>query len=288
MLELLWMPFGEFEFMRRALVGGLWLSISAPLMGTFLMYRKMSLTGDAMSHAILPGAAIGYLCAGLSVPAMTIGGLVAGTIVILFSGVVSRMTTYSEDSSLAAFYLISVALGVLLMSMTGSQMDLMRVLLGSILGIDDETLILIIMVSGITLLSMVFLYRPLVIECVDTEFFASISKLGPIAHIGFLLLTMFNLIAGFHALGTLMSVGLMILPAAAARYWSHRLGMVLVIAVFFALIAVYVGLLLSFLVDLPSSSAIILVLGLFYLISIMLGKNGGILWRYWSGRHLAA
>ena len=286
-MDILWSPFIEFEFMRRALMGGLWLSLSAPLVGTFLMLRRMSLTGDAMSHAILPGAAIGYLCAGLSVFAMTLGGLLAGTIVILFSGVVSRLTKNSEDSSLAAFYLMSVALGVLLMSVNGSQLDLMQVLLGSILGIQDETLILIIGVSVITLLSLAFLDRPLVMECVDPEFFSSVSRLGSVAHIGFLLLVMFNLIAGFHALGTLMSVGLMILPAAASRYWSYRLGVILMIAVLMGMVSIWAGLLFSFVFGAPSSSTIIFILGVFYLFSIVLGKNGGIFWRYWSGRHFA-
>ena len=268
-------------------MGGLWLSLSAPLVGTFLMLRRMSLTGDAMSHAILPGAAIGYLCAGLSVFAMTLGGLLAGTIVILFSGVVSRLTKNSEDSSLAAFYLMSVALGILLMSVNGSQLDLMQVLLGSILGIQDETLVLIIGVSVITLLSLTFLYRPLVMECVDPEFFSSVSRLGSVAHIGFLLLVMFNLIAGFHALGTLMSVGLMILPAAASRYWSYRLGVILMIAILMGMVSIWAGLLFSFVFGAPSSSTIIFILGVFYLFSIVLGKNGGIFWRYWSGRHFA-
>lgn len=288
MLEMLWMPFYEFEFMQKALIGGLWLAISAPLIGTFLMFRKMSLTGDAMSHAILPGAAVGYLCAGLSVPAMTLGGLGAGTLVILFSALVSRVTKNAEDSSLAAFYLISVALGVLLMSISGNQLDLMQVLLGSILGISDETMILIIIVSVLTLFGLSFLFRPLVIECVDKSFLSSVSRLGSVAHFGFLLLTMFNLIAGFHALGTLMSVGLMILPAAASRYWSKQLNGILLLAVIFAIISIWGGLVISFEMNVPSSSAIILTLGIFYLISIIFGKNGGIFWHYFREKHLSA
>ena len=288
MLEMLWTPFIEFDFMRKALIGGLWLALSAPLIGAFLMFRKMSLTGDAMSHAILPGAAIGYLCAGLSVPAMTLGGLGAGTLVILFSGGISRITKKSEDSSLAAFYLISVALGVLLMSTSGNQLDLMQVLLGSILGIGIETMALIITVSIITLFGLAFLYRPLVMECVDRNFLASVSKLGPFAHFGFLLLTMFNLIAGFHALGTLMSVGLMILPAAASRYWAQKLSNILLLAVLFAILSIWIGLIISFEINIPSSSAIILTLGVFYLVSILFGKTSGIFWLYWKEKHLSA
>ena len=112
--DLLIAPFADFGFMRRALLGCIAISIGATPVGVFLMLRHMSLTGDAMAHAILPGAAIGYLISGLSLGAMTIGGLIAGMVVALASGFVSRMTALREDASLAAFYLISLALGVLI------------------------------------------------------------------------------------------------------------------------------------------------------------------------------
>ena len=80
-------------------------------MGVFLLLRRMSLTGDAMACAILPGAAVGFLVAGYSLGAMTIGGLIAGMTVALLSGLVARVTVLREDASLAAFYLISLALG---------------------------------------------------------------------------------------------------------------------------------------------------------------------------------
>src|SRR5262245_13113492 len=104
-------PFTEFEFMRRALVGSIALAIAGAPLGVFLILRRMSLMGDAMAHAILPGAACGYLVAGLSLGPMTIGGLTAGLLVALGSGAVARFTLLREDASLAAFYLISLALG---------------------------------------------------------------------------------------------------------------------------------------------------------------------------------
>src|SRR3979490_1502939 len=95
-------PFVEFDFMRRALVGTFALALGAGPIGVLLMLRRMSLMGDAMAHAILPGAAIGYLLYGLSLPAMTAGGLVAGLAVALAAGGVARATELKEDASLAA------------------------------------------------------------------------------------------------------------------------------------------------------------------------------------------
>ena len=130
--DVLFEPFINFGFMRRALLGCVAVSIGATPMGVFLMLRRMSLTGDAMAHAILPGAAIGYLIAGLSLGAMTIGGLIAGMAVAVLSGFVTRITALREDASLAAFYLISLALGVLIVSSKGSNVDLMHVLFGTV------------------------------------------------------------------------------------------------------------------------------------------------------------
>src|ERR1700676_3078972 len=91
-------PFVEFGFMRRALIACLALSIGSGPIGVFLLLRRMSLIGDAMSHAVLPGAAIGFLIAGLSLPAMGLGGIIAGLSVALLSGLVSRTTDLREDA----------------------------------------------------------------------------------------------------------------------------------------------------------------------------------------------
>ena len=136
-------PFAEFEFMRRALVGALALALGAAPIGVFLMLRRMSLVGDAMAHAILPGAAIGFLISGLNLFAMTVGGLIAGFVVAFGAGVVARVTELKEDASLAAFFLISLALGVTIVSIKGTNIDLLHFLFGTVLALDDQTLMLI-------------------------------------------------------------------------------------------------------------------------------------------------
>ena len=206
-------PFVEFAFMRRALVGAIALSLGAGPIGVFLMLRRMSLVGDAMAHAILPGAALGYLIAGLSLGFMTAGGLIAGFVVALLAGLVTRITVLKEDAALASFYLISLAGGVVLVSLRGSNVDLLHVLFGSVLALDDPTLLLLAATATISLAALAVLYRPLVLECVDPLFLRTVSQSGSATHLGFLALVVLNLVAGFHALGTLLSVGLMMLPS---------------------------------------------------------------------------
>src|ERR671935_2048627 len=163
-------PFTEFEFMRRALAAVVALALGAAPIGVFLMLRRMSLVGDAMAHAILPGAAIGFLVSGLNLFAMTTGGLIAGFVVAILAGLVARVTELKEDASLATFYLVSLALGVLIISLKGTNIDLLHVLFGNVLALDNETLLLIGAITSLTLVVLAMLYRPLVLECVDPGF----------------------------------------------------------------------------------------------------------------------
>jgi zinc/manganese transport system permease protein len=288
MYDLLIAPFAEFEFMRRALVGAAAIALGGGPMGVFLMLRRMSLTGDAMSHAILPGAAIGYLVAGLSLPAMTLGGLAAGVVVAMLAGLVSRVTALKEDASLAAFYLLSLALGVTIVSLKGSNVDLLHVLFGTVLALDDAALLLLAGIATITLAALALLYRPLVLECVDPVFLRSVSRAGTPVHLVFLGLVVLNLVGGFQALGTLLAVGLMMLPAAAARFWSADITIMTLIATVIGIASGASGLLLSFHAELPAGPAIVLTAGTAYLASLTLGREGGLVWLAWPGRHLEA
>lgn len=275
MLELFVEPFVKFEFMRRAMFGCLVIAAGAAPLGVFLMLRRMSLTGDVMAHAILPGAAIGYLVGGFSLSALTFGGIIAGFVVALLSGLIARTTILKEDASLATFYLISLALGVLIISIRGDNIDLIHILFGSVLALNDGALLLLCSVTTFTMLSLALLFRLILMESVDPQFLASLSRLGAVAHYCFLALVVLNLVAGFHAMGSLMIIGIMLLPAATARFWARSVGTLILIAFLTGAASSLLGLLASFHFSVPSGPAIILTAGLFHLISLFIGSEGG-------------
>jgi zinc/manganese transport system permease protein len=279
-------PFAEFSFMRRALVGCLALSIACGPVGTLLILRRMSLMGDALSHAVLPGAAVGFLVGGLSLVAMSLGGAVAGIAVALLSGLVTRVTALREDASFAAFYLASLALGVLLVSVYGSSIDLLNVLFGSILAVDDAALLLIAAIASLAILTLAIVYRPLLMECFDPGYLRSVGGRGGLYHTIFLILVVVSLVAGFQALGTLMSVGLMMLPAAAARFWGRQVWSLSLTSGGIAFASAYVGLLLSYHANLPSGPAIILTAAAFYVVSLVVGTRESIRTRYLVRSHI--
>lgn len=281
-------PFVDFAFMHRALAGMVALALGGAPVGVFLMLRRMSLVGDAMAHAILPGAAIGFLISGLNLFAMAFGGLIAGFAVAILAGAISRVTEIKEDASLATFYLVSLALGVAIVSIRGTSVDLLHVLFGNILAMDDPTLLVITFNTTITLILLALIYRPLVIDCVDPLFLRTVSHAGAPAHLTFMALVVVNLVSGFQALGTLLAVGLMILPAGIARFWSRDITGMIAIAVLAAIVSGYAGLVLSFHTKMPSGPAIILVAAGLYIVSVLFGNVSGLLRQLFPGRHLEA
>ena len=279
-------PFADYAFLRRALVACLALSLGGAPVGVFLVLRRMSLIGDTLAHSVLPGAAAGFIIAGLSLPAMSLGGFLAGLVVALAAGLVSRITPQKEDASFAAFFTISLALGVLMVSLRGNAVDLTHVLFGSILAVDDAALFLMAGVATVSMAVFALIYRGLVAECFDPLFLRSVRAPGALYHTLFLVLAVANLVSGFQTLGTLMAVGLMMLSATAARFWAREIWSLIAVAAGISFCASLVGLLLSFHGDLPSGPTIVLAAGVIYLVSLVAGPRQGILAGVARRRHL--
>jgi zinc/manganese transport system permease protein len=176
----------------------------------------------------------------------------------------------------------------LLVSTHGSNVDLLHLLFGSILAIDDAALVLIGAVASLSLLSLAVIYRPLVVECFDPGFLRAVGGRGGLVHTLFLALVVLNLVAGFQALGTLMAVGLMMLPAAAARFWVRELWTLSAASSALAFGSGFFGLLLSYHLDLPSGPSIVLVAGLAYFASVLFGSRDSLRTLYLQRRQPAA
>ncbi|MCK9509716.1 MAG: metal ABC transporter permease [Pigmentiphaga sp.] len=284
MYDFLIAPFVDFVFLRRALVATLAVALGCAPLGVLLTLRRMSLVGDALAHAVLPGVAVGFVVFGLSLPALSLGGFLAGVVVVLVAVWVSRYTDLKEDATFAAGYLVALAGGVLLISAHGTQLDLLHILFGNILAVDRVGLLLVAGVASLTLLGLAWGYRAFLLETFDPAFLQAVSRRGGWYQLCFLLLVVANLVAAFQVLGTLMAVGLMMLPAVSARLWHAMLPAQLLNASLQAMGAGYAGLLLSFHYDLPSGPVIILCAGALYLGSLWLAPQGWL--GRWRARHV--
>ena len=272
--------------MKRALIGAILVSVGSAPLGVFLVLRRMSLMGDVIAHAILPGVAAAFIMYGMAIPAMSIGGLIAGLTVAILAGVVSRVTALREDASLAAFYLISVAAGVLIIAIFGNAQDLEDILFGDAKALDDNVIHLMACVSGLTLATLALIFRPLAVESFDPVFLRSVGGKGGLVQSVFLTLAVLNMVESYRAMGTLMSAGLMLIPAIAAQFWTQRLRTMLAIAIGIGMTGAVAGLAIAFSYNIPSGPTIILIVGAIYVLSLLFGRFGSVRARYFPFRHL--
>ena len=267
-------------FMRRALAGCVALSLAGPPLGVLLVLRRMSLTSDALQHGILPGVALGARAGGFSLGAMGLGGVLAGFSVALLAGWLARASGGREDSQLAGVYLVALALGVAIVSATRG-VDLAHLLFGSVMAVDDAALLLMAGAASVALLGLAVIWRPLVLESFDPGFMRAVGGRGGVWHLGFMGLVVLCVVGGFAALGTLMSVGLMMLPAVAARHFAAELAGQVRAAVGLALVSSVAGLLLSFHADVPAGPAIVLSAGALWAAGLLAGPRESLRARVW-------
>jgi zinc/manganese transport system permease protein len=265
MHALLIAPFETLGFMRSALVACLALALANGVLGTLLVLRRMSLDGDVLGHAVMPGAAVGFLYAGPSPTWLSLGGLASGLAVAALASLAGGGRA-RHDAGLVAFYLVALSLGVVLVAWRGSNVDVMRVLFGTVLAIDRPALLQIAAVSSVVLLAIAVLYRPLAVGAFDPAFLRAVAARAPYSAV-FVALVVLALVASFQAFGTLLAVGPMLLPAAAARCWRAGVAASMVLAIAFGAIASVAGLLISYHGNLPSGPAIVLAGGLLFGVS---------------------
>jgi zinc/manganese transport system permease protein len=255
-------PFESLAFMRTALVACIALALANSAVGTLLMLRRMSLDGDVLGHAVMPGAAIGFLYGGPSPTWLSLGGLASGLAVAALAGLIAGGRA-RHDTGLVAFYLVALSLGVLLVSWRGGNADVMRVLFGTVLAIDQPALLRIATASSLILLAIAALYRPLAVGSFDPVFLRTAGVRAPYGAM-FVALVVLALVASFQAFGTLLAFGPILLPAAAARTWRLGVAASIALAAGFGLIAAVTGLLLSYHGNLPSGPAIVLAGGMLF------------------------
>ena len=262
-------PFAEYAFMRSALVACLALAVASGPLGTLLLLRRMGLVGDVLSHAVMPGAAVGFALAGSALAVLSIGGLLTGIAVVLLMILGTRFGAQREDASLAAFYFASIGVGVLIVSLRGTNLDLMHVLLGTVLAIDVPALVLIVAIASVVVAVLAFIFRPLAIQSFDPDFLRTMGGNDSAYRAIFLVLVVLDLVAGFQAFGTLLAGVPLLLPAAAARCWAKRIGPLVGLSIGFGMAAGYAGLLLSYHFNLPSGPAIACAAALVYAVSAL-------------------
>jgi len=290
--EFLFDPFLHSDAMKRALAASLAVAIAGAPLGVMLIIRRMALAGDVLTHTLLPGVAMAFLLAGQSPVVMILGGTLSGLIAVYLSMFVSRTTILHEDTSLATFYVLSLASGILLLSAGTNNADgefaeeLLHILFGNAMEIDQQTLLTIASISTGSIIVLALIYRLLVIESFDPVFLRSVGGRGAWVHLVFMTLVVLNLIAGATTIGTMMAIGLMTVPGAAARMWTQDLGVAIACAIGIATLSSVMGLLVGYHLTLPPGPTIIMIAGVLFVLSVLFGRQNGLIQRFRHPTHL--
>lgn len=284
-LHILTEPF-SYGFMQRALLSCALIGFTNGFLGTFVILRRQALLTDALSHSLLPGLAVAAIFVGLSPGGLLLGGLIAALLVALGGQLIARNSRLKDETAVAALYIIAFALGILLLRYARVKVDLIHFLFGNILGVGNGDLLISYAATGLTLGILVPFLRPVLLTLFD----ASVARATGIrtgwVEAGLLTLIVMALVASLQAVGVLLSLGLLILPAATAYLMTDSFSRMLWGSAVLGLAGAMAGLLLSFLANIPSGPCIVLVLAVFLGIAYLFSPRHGVLSRFFKGRHL--
>lgn len=269
-----------------ALAGGLALALGGAPLGVLLIARRMSLVGDALSHGILPGAALAYLIAGPDPVAMTVGALIAGFVVAGLSSLLARTQRLPEDAAFAVFYLSALAFGVLILGRNANAEVVFDLLFGAAKGLDATALLISAGAATATLFALALFIRGFLAESADPVFMRASGLPGGLLHLLLMLLVALNLVAGFRAFGALMTVGLMMIPAAASRFWARSYVGQAGAAVLISAVSSGAGLILAHRFEVEPGATMTLTAASLFALSALVGSNNGLLQNLPGRTHL--
>jgi zinc/manganese transport system permease protein/manganese/iron transport system permease protein len=234
-------PF-SFEFVQRALFGGMLVAVLCAVAGTWVVVRGMAFLGEALAHGMLPGVALATV---LGLPVL-LGAAVSAIAMSLGIGALQRRAKLSYDTSIGLLFVGMLALGVIVISHAGSfATDATAILFGDILAIGSADLVVLAVATGLGVAAAVVAHRSLVALAID-ERVARVLGLGPrIAQTVLVGLVTLAVVASYQAVGSLLVVGLLVAPAVAARQWTARIASTMVVAAVIGSASVAVGLVVS-------------------------------------------
>lgn len=278
-------PF-HFEFMQRALLGCILIGFTNGFLSAFIVLRRMALLADALSHSLLPGLAVGAIFFGLAPMGLFFGALSAAAMVALGGQLLSRSSRLKDDTAIAALYTIAFALGILLLNYSKVRVDLHHFLFGNILGLTDLDLWISYAISALTLIVLISQQRALLLTLFDAT--VAKSQGVPVTRLLYLLMVLMVLamISSLQAVGVVLSLGLLVMPGATVYLWCDSFDAMAWGGGVIGMVGSCAGLLISYWANIGSGPAIVMVLGLFLLVSYLFSPRYGIVIRLLKPRHL--
>ncbi len=264
-----------YEFLQKALFTSVMVGIIAGVLGSFIILRGMSLMGDAISHAILPGVAISYMM-GIS---YFYGAVTFGLLTAFGIGFITQNSRIKNDTSIGIVFSAFFAVGIILIGKANTSTDLTSILFGNVLAVRDSDMWMTLGI-GIAVLLVIFLfYKEFLVSTFDPTLAASYGLSNKVIHYVLMILLTLVTVASLQTVGIILVVAMLITPAATAYLLTNRLSYMILISSILGALSAMIGLYISFIYNWPSGAAIVLVTTVFFLIALLFSPKHGIVWR---------
>ncbi|UMT76221.1 metal ABC transporter permease [Staphylococcus roterodami] len=257
-----------YQFLNRALITSIIVGIVCGTVGSLIVLRGLSLMGDAMSHAVLPGVALSFL---FGIP-MFVGALVTGMIASIFIGYITSSSKTKPDAAIGISFTAFLASGIIIISLINTTTDLYHILFGNLLAITNSAFLTTIVIGSIVLILIIIFYRPLMISTFDPTFSRMSGLNTTLLHYFVMLLLSLVTVASIQTVGIILVVALLITPASTAFLISKKLYSMMIIASLISVISSIVGLYYSYIYNIPSGATIVLCTFVIYIITLFFTK----------------
>ena len=263
----------DFQFLQNALITSVMVGISAGIIGSFIILRGMSLMGDAISHAVLPGVALSYMLGSSYVIGATVFGMASAALI----GFVTKHSRLKNDTAIGIVFSAFFALGIILISFARSSTDLYHILFGNVLAVRDSDMFLTAAVLVIVLIAVPLFYKQLKL----TSFAPTIAKSygWNISAINYGLMFLLTLVAvtSLQTVGTILVIAMLITPAATAYQLTDKLLVMIVLSTVFGTLSSIVGLYFSYSYNLPSGATIVMAAAVFFIVAFIFAPKKGLI-----------
>ncbi|MBD2167730.1 metal ABC transporter permease [Calothrix membranacea FACHB-236] len=274
MLNLLLEPL-QFEFMRNALFTAMMLGVLCAVVGSYLIVQRMGLLGDVIAHAVLPGLAIAFFF-GVDI---FLGAFISGTLSTLIIAWIQSQSRVKVDVAMAMVFSGFLALGIMLITLLKSKLDLHHFLFGDILGVTASDIWRTLIITVIVLLSVKLFYKELLFYTFDSLAAQAIGLPVNLIHIGLISAITLTIIASMQAVGVVLVVSLLIGPAITAYLLVKELHQMMLLGAIIGVIGSVTGMYISYYLNVPSGAAIVLVISVLFLLALLFSPSQGILTR---------
>lgn len=263
-------------FLPKALLVSVLAAVVCGVIGSHVVLRGMTFIGDAVAHAVFPGVAISFVLQG----SFVLGGIVAGVVTAVLIALFSQTKRLKEDSVIGVWFVAAFALGVVIISFApGYAGSLNSLLFGSITGIPDDAVVLSVVMTVVVLALVVAFHKEFVVVGLDREFARSMGVPVLLLDIALTVLVTLAVVMSIQTIGNILVLALLVTPASAARMLTDRLVPMMATAAGIGAVSAFVGLYLSWSLDIPTGASIVLVCTAVFLAAWLLGPRHGVLGR---------